>query len=177
MTPAGRHSLRAHQSIKNLRTSRTPKLTDRSENVALLATFAPIGGPWTTLDACRSMRPATEENLSEARCAWRSTISLDFQPPSSISSGSEVPLCTCHEAQECLRSWKRKSSIPARCFALSQAVGSWRLPSSLAVPHRTHSKYGRLGRKPALDILDERYAKGDLTQEEYRRLKVEISAT
>ena len=43
--------------------------------------------------------------------------------------------------------------------------------------YQAHTKYGRLGRKPALDILDERYAKGDLTQEEYRRLKVEISAT
>jgi hypothetical protein len=29
--------------------------------------------------------------------------------PSSISSGNEVPLCTCQEAQVCLRSWKRKS--------------------------------------------------------------------
>src|ERR1700735_3974700 len=46
----------------------------------------------------------------------------DFHPPSSISSGNEVPLCTCHEAQVCLRSWKRKSSMPARCFALSHAV-------------------------------------------------------
>ena len=56
------------------------------------------------------------------RIAERSTISYDFHAPSSISSGSEVPLCMCHEAQVCLRSWKRKSSIPARCLAVSQAV-------------------------------------------------------
>jgi uncharacterized membrane protein len=32
-------------------------------------------------------------------------------------------------------------------------------------------------RKPALDILDERYAKGDISREEYGRLKLEIAGT
>jgi len=50
-----------------LRASRTPQLTNRSENVALVATFAPIGGTWTTLDACRSMRPATDVGLEAGR--------------------------------------------------------------------------------------------------------------
>jgi uncharacterized membrane protein len=40
---------------------------------------------------------------------------------------------------------------------------------------QAHSKYGRLGRKPALDILDERYARGDINREEYSRLKIEIA--
>jgi phage major head subunit gpT-like protein len=52
-----------------LRTSRTPQFTDRSANVALFATFAPSGGAWTTLDCCRSMRPATEQSFSGAKCA------------------------------------------------------------------------------------------------------------
>jgi hypothetical protein len=69
--PGGREfeSLRARQLIKNLQLIGTPQFTERSENVALFATFAPPGGATTTLDACRSMRPATEESFSGARCA------------------------------------------------------------------------------------------------------------
>lgn len=48
-------------------------------------------------------------------------------------------------------------------------IGNW------GYTYQAHSKYGRLGRKPALDILDERYAKGDISRDEYVRLKVEIS--
>ena len=39
-----------------------------------------------------------------------------------ISSGIDVPLCMCQLAHVCLRSWKRKSSMPARSRALGQAV-------------------------------------------------------
>jgi uncharacterized membrane protein len=56
-------------------------------------------------------------------------------------------------------------------------LGRSRLQREIAKADSAHSKYGRLGRKPALDILDERYAKGDINREEYRRLKVEIAGT
>jgi hypothetical protein len=39
-----------------------------------------------------------------------------------------VPICTCQEAQVCLRSWKRKFSMPAGCLGLSQAVERWWMP-------------------------------------------------
>jgi putative membrane protein len=39
------------------------------------------------------------------------------------------------------------------------SIGNW------GYTYQAHSKYGRLGRKPALDILDERYAKGDISRE------------
>jgi putative membrane protein len=51
------------------------------------------------------------------------------------------------------------------------SIGNW------GYTYQAHSKYGRLGRKPALDILDERYAKGDISREEYGRLKVEIAGS
>jgi hypothetical protein len=99
------------------------QLTKRSENVAFSTTFLPRGATFKLATAgCRSMRLATELSLSGAKCAWPSTISYDLQPPNSINSCSEVPLCTCQEAQVCLRSWKRRSSMPARCFALSHAA-------------------------------------------------------
>ena len=67
--------------------------TDRSENVAFFVTFFTRGASSMGLEACCSMRPATKESFSGARCAWRSTISY----ANSIGFGSEMPLCTCHE--------------------------------------------------------------------------------
>jgi hypothetical protein len=74
--PGGREfeSLRARQSIKYLRLIAGTQWTERSENVAFDATFAPRGGSSIRITSagrggCRSMRLATEDNFSGARCA------------------------------------------------------------------------------------------------------------
>ncbi len=54
-------------------------------------------------------------------------------------------------------------------FLFVSSIGNW------GYTYQAHSRYGRLGCKPALDILDERYAKGDISREEYGRLKMEIA--
>jgi len=93
------------------------------------AAFLPRGATFKLgTSGCCSMRLPTELSFSGARCAWRSTISYDLQSPSSNSSCSDVPICTCQEAQVCLRSWKRKFSMPAGCLGLSQAVERWWMP-------------------------------------------------
>lgn len=38
-----------------------------------------------------------------------------------------------------------------------------------------HRKYGNLTRKTARDILNERYALGELSREEFRKMRIEIS--
>jgi hypothetical protein len=58
------------------------------------------------LDARRSMRPATKQSFSGAKCAYRSTISYDFHPfghalspcptrwslPDALTSEGEAPV-------------------------------------------------------------------------------------
>ena len=121
--PEGREfeSLRARQSI-NYPLIGNAQLTKRSENVAFSATFLPRGatfGPATS--DCRSIRLATDPSFSGARCAYRSTISYDRQPPSSISSCSEVPLCTCQEAQVCLLCCRRHRKHYPQSLTMSDA--------------------------------------------------------
>jgi hypothetical protein len=57
------------KQFKNLRAIAQAQFSERSENVAFFATFAPRGASPMSLDACRSMRPATKESFSGARCA------------------------------------------------------------------------------------------------------------
>ena len=55
-------------------------------------------------------------------------------------------------------------------FLLFSSIGNW------GYTYQAHMKYSRF-RKPALDILDERYAKVELSSAEYARLKTEIAAS
>jgi putative membrane protein len=43
--------------------------------------------------------------------------------------------------------------------------------------YRAHQKYYGQPRKAALDILDERYAREEITREQYGQLKSDISST
>jgi putative membrane protein len=54
-------------------------------------------------------------------------------------------------------------------FLLFSSIGNW------GYTYRAHTKYTRGFRRPAIDILDERYARGELSRDEYTRLKTEIS--
>ena len=56
-------------------------------------------------------------------------------------------------------------------FLMFSSFGNW------GYTYRAHRKYDGLPRKPALDILDERYARGELTREQYGVLKSDISST
>ena len=56
-------------------------------------------------------------------------------------------------------------------FLMFSSFGNW------GYTYRAHRKYDGLQRKPALDILDERYARGELTREQYGVLKSDISST
>lgn len=55
-------------------------------------------------------------------------------------------------------------------FLLFSSFGNWRYT------YHAHRKYGDLNNtKEAVDILNERYARGEITQEDYQRMKAEIS--
>lgn len=54
-------------------------------------------------------------------------------------------------------------------FLLFSGLGNW------GYTYRAHRKYD-LPRRTARDILDERYARGDLTREQYGELKSDIAS-
>jgi len=54
-------------------------------------------------------------------------------------------------------------------FLLFSSIGNWRYT------YRAHQKYAEPPRKDAFDILDTRYAKGEITREEYGLMKAEIA--
>jgi len=55
-------------------------------------------------------------------------------------------------------------------FLMFSSFGNW------GYTYRAHRKYNERPSKPALDILDERYARGDITREQYGVLKLDISS-
>ena len=57
-----------------------------------------------------------------------------------------------------------------RVFLMFSSLGNW------GYTYRAHQKHGRVPQKDAFDILDSRYAKGELTREEYGRMKSEIAS-
>jgi putative membrane protein len=54
-------------------------------------------------------------------------------------------------------------------FLLFSSIGNW------GYTYRAHQRYGRQPRKEALDILNERYARGEINREEYGEMKFEMS--
>ena len=56
-------------------------------------------------------------------------------------------------------------------FLLFSSVGNW------GYTYRAHRRFGIGSRGDAFAILDARYAKGEITREEYARMKSEISSS
>jgi putative membrane protein len=54
-------------------------------------------------------------------------------------------------------------------FLLFSSIGNW------GYTYQAHRRYEGRPQGQALDILNERYARGDITREEYGRMKAEIS--
>ncbi len=50
-------------------------------------------------------------------------------------------------------------------------IGNW------GYTYRAHRKFGSASRGDALEILDARYAKGEIARDEYMRMKSDISST
>ncbi len=55
-------------------------------------------------------------------------------------------------------------------FLLFSSAGNW------GYTYRVHRTYGSQPRKEALDILNERYARGEIKREEYEHMKLSISS-
>ena len=54
-------------------------------------------------------------------------------------------------------------------FLLFSSLGNW------GYTYRAHQKFDKPPRKEAFDILDARYAKGEINREEYNQMKAEIA--
>ncbi len=54
-------------------------------------------------------------------------------------------------------------------FLMFSSIGNW------GYTYRAHRKYGDLSGKDAFDILNERYARGDITGEQLAVMRSEIS--
>jgi putative membrane protein len=54
-------------------------------------------------------------------------------------------------------------------FLLFSSIGNW------GYTYRAHQKYEGPPRKEAFDILNERYARGEITREQLAQMKVEIA--
>ena len=55
-------------------------------------------------------------------------------------------------------------------FLLLSSIGSW------GYTYRAHRRFDGLHSKGARDILDERYARGEITREQYGQLKADIAS-
>ena len=55
-------------------------------------------------------------------------------------------------------------------FLLLSSIGSW------GYTYRAHRRFDGLQPKGARDILDERYARGEITREQYGQLKADIAS-
>jgi len=56
-------------------------------------------------------------------------------------------------------------------FLLFSSAGNW------GYTYRVNRAYGSQPRKEALDILSERYARGEITRDEYQQMKATIAST
>jgi len=52
---------------------------------------------------------------------------------------------------------------------LFSSMGNWRYT------YAAHRKYGQPVRKDAIDILNERYARGEITREQFKQIKTELA--
>ncbi len=54
-------------------------------------------------------------------------------------------------------------------FLLFSSIGNW------GYSYRAHQKYDRHPRKEAIDILNERYARGEINREQYGQMKSDLT--
>jgi len=54
---------------------------------------------------------------------------------------------------------------------LFSSMGNWRYT------YAAHRKYGQPSLKDALDILNERYARGQITRDQFKQMKADLAVT
>jgi putative membrane protein len=54
-------------------------------------------------------------------------------------------------------------------FLLFSSIGNW------GYTYRAHQRFGQTPRKEAFDVLDARYAKGEISLTDYNQMKLEIA--